>query len=608
MMLAKQSVAATLIIGPILDSTGAEYASAVIGDISLSKNGATLTALASAATLTYIANGQYTLVLTTGNTDTLGRAQFSVNKATYQSPPLELMVVPATVFDALVTNAAGGANGLLLSKASNIADANVISVGPTGANTAQTAFDIGAAIGALNASASSGDPGTTTTLVQYLKQLINTLEGSAGIPTFPAAAAPANAVSLAEIIRSIYTQIGVAGAGLTAADDATIAAIAALNNLSSAQVTAAVPTAAQNAAAAEAAMLNEGDATALLAAIAAKVEAFLINDGDATATLAAIATAVRTNLTTELGRLDAAVSTRLATSGYTAPDNADVLLIKAKTDNLPASPAAVGSAMTLSGDLTSTMKASVTAAVPTAAQNATASRDVNNTSPAANSLGAAVNSAVAPTAAQIDTQLTGTHGSGSWQSGSGGGGGTGANTVTITVTDGSNPLENAKVRMTNGAQSYLVSTDVSGEAVFALDNGTWSVAITNPGYQFAPTTLAVSGDVSHTYAMTQVVITPSDPGQVTGFYTCFDKSGVAVAGALVYVQMQTPPTGFGLAISGEARSEISGDDGVAQFTGLFPGAFYWIAVGAAPKKSKDGFRIPVDATDPVDLNNIVGTT
>ena len=33
------------------------------------------------------------------------------------------------------------------------------------------------------------------------------------------------------------------------------------------------------------------------------------------------------------------VNTRLATSGYTAPDNADIAAIKAKTDNLPASPA-----------------------------------------------------------------------------------------------------------------------------------------------------------------------------------------------------------------------------------------------------------------------------
>lgn len=35
------------------------------------------------------------------------------------------------------------------------------------------------------------------------------------------------------------------------------------------------------------------------------------------------------------------VLSRLPTSSYTAPDNADILLIKAKTDNLPASPAAV---------------------------------------------------------------------------------------------------------------------------------------------------------------------------------------------------------------------------------------------------------------------------
>jgi hypothetical protein len=56
---------------------------------------------------------------------------------------------------------------------------------------------------------------------------------------------------------------------------------------------------------------------------------------------------------TNLDHLDADVSTRLATSGYTAPDNADIVAIKAKTDNLPASPAATGDAMTLtSGERT----------------------------------------------------------------------------------------------------------------------------------------------------------------------------------------------------------------------------------------------------------------
>jgi hypothetical protein len=57
-------------------------------------------------------------------------------------------------------------------------------------------------------------------------------------------------------------------------------------------------------------------------------------------TAAAVASAVRTELT-ELSNLDASVSSRLASSGYTAPANSDISAIKAKTDNLPASPAAV---------------------------------------------------------------------------------------------------------------------------------------------------------------------------------------------------------------------------------------------------------------------------
>lgn len=48
--------------------------------------------------------------------------------------------------------------------------------------------------------------------------------------------------------------------------------------------------------------------------------------------------------------INATISSRLASASYTAPDNTSITAIKAKTDNLPASPAAVGSAMTL--DLT----------------------------------------------------------------------------------------------------------------------------------------------------------------------------------------------------------------------------------------------------------------
>lgn len=108
----KQSTAASTIVGPILDSAGGIYGSAVIGDLNITKNGTTA-AMASAATLTHIANGLYTLLFTTGNTDTLGRLDITCNKSTYIMPPKGFTVLAATTFDALVTNAAGASGGML---------------------------------------------------------------------------------------------------------------------------------------------------------------------------------------------------------------------------------------------------------------------------------------------------------------------------------------------------------------------------------------------------------------------------------------------------------------------------------------------------------------
>jgi len=64
-----------------------------------------------------------------------------------------------------------------------------------------------------------------------------------------------------------------------------------------------------------------------------------INPVTAVPTAAANAAAVRSELATELARIDVATSTRLASASYTAPDNASVTAIKAKTDNLPSDPA-----------------------------------------------------------------------------------------------------------------------------------------------------------------------------------------------------------------------------------------------------------------------------
>ena len=64
-----------------------------------------------------------------------------------------------------------------------------------------------------------------------------------------------------------------------------------------------------------------------------------LNDYKATGFSTHSAADVRTELSTELGRIDAAISTRLATAGYTAPANSDITAIKNKTDNLPSDPA-----------------------------------------------------------------------------------------------------------------------------------------------------------------------------------------------------------------------------------------------------------------------------
>jgi hypothetical protein len=129
MQFLKQSTAATVTVGPILDSAGAEYTSAVIGDLSIRKQDGSVAAMASAATLTHSANGVYTLVMTTGNTDTLGRLDIHCNKSTYQMPPLKYDVIPAMRYDSLILG-------------SDRFDVNVTHVG----DTSQTARDIGASV------------------------------------------------------------------------------------------------------------------------------------------------------------------------------------------------------------------------------------------------------------------------------------------------------------------------------------------------------------------------------------------------------------------------------------------------------------------------------
>lgn len=147
--------------------------------------------------------------------------------------------------------------------------------------------------------------------------------------------------------------------------------------------------------------------------------------------------------------------------------------------------------------------------------------------------------AALPTAAEIDTELTGTHGAGSWAVG---GSGSGAFGITITVTDGTDPLENASVRILEGATPYTGTTDASGNASFSLDAATFSVRVTKGGYSFTPTTRTVTAEETGTLTddleMTAVTVSsPADPELCRCSGTFVDIAGNAIVGASITLQL-----------------------------------------------------------------------
>lgn len=156
MHLLKQSTAASIIVGPVLDSNGAAVSTAVIGDFNITKNGTTA-AMASAATATHSHNGHYIIALTTGNTDTLGRLVVTVNNSAMAMPPVHYEILTAATFDALITNAAGTASGLPILNADNNIAADLQTI-KTQAVTCAAGVTVLASVGtAATSTAQTGD-------------------------------------------------------------------------------------------------------------------------------------------------------------------------------------------------------------------------------------------------------------------------------------------------------------------------------------------------------------------------------------------------------------------------------------------------------------------
>jgi hypothetical protein len=181
----------------------------------------------------------------------------------------------------------------------------------------------------------------------------------------------------------------------------------------------------------------------------------------------------------------------------------------------------------------------------------------------------------------------------------------GARTVTITVDDGTDPLENAVVRLTSGATTWRKITDPDGLAVFSIDDATWEVSVTRGSdYTGITDTLVVADDVAETYSLDAISLTPSTPPEITAYLTAIDNNGIVQAGVEVSIQY-VKPHGTGTAFDGTLRTETSDVNGLVQFTGLVVGATYRLSRGAS-RRHPISVHIPTDATSPYALPSIVG--
>ncbi|MBI5964932.1 MAG: hypothetical protein HY863_15745 [Chloroflexi bacterium] len=168
---------------------------------------------------------------------------------------------------------------------------------------------------------------------------------------------------------------------------------------------------------------------------------------------------------TEIARMDVDMSSRLATAGYTAPNNADIVIIKTYLENVTYGLAALLAAI-------NTRLASSGYVAPNNTGIADVETKIDGLSTYA-SVFLAKEATLSSIPAAIDGQLSGTHGSGVW----GGAGGTGSISKTVTITVSGLPRDGVSVWVTTDEAGLNVVasgvTDAFGNVAFMLDAGSY---------------------------------------------------------------------------------------------------------------------------------------
>ena len=376
MKLLKQSTASTVIVGPVLDANGAAVTNAVVGDFKLAKNGTTATL--SGATVTHDANGYYTVALTTGNTDTVGRLAIYSGNTAHSMATHHWTVLLASVFDAILTNATNSTGGLVTATGSITALAGAISTltaagvrtelatelgridttvssrlatsgytAPPSASTNATAVrtELATELARIDVSISSRSTltagGVRTELAIELGRIDAAISSRMATFTLPTnfsslainSSGHVSRVTLVDTTTTNTDMRGTDGAALASAWTATRAGY--LDASITSRLAATSYTAPDNATissiSSNLVIINDNVLTRLSALAYTAPPSAATN-----------ATAVRTELGVELARIDAAITSRLAATSYTAPDNASIGSIKSVTDKLNTTMAADG--------------------------------------------------------------------------------------------------------------------------------------------------------------------------------------------------------------------------------------------------------------------------
>lgn len=244
----------------------------------------------------------------------------------------------------------------------------------------------------------------------------------------------------------------------------------------------------------------------------------------------------------------------LSTYGVGTAGHTIYVDIKGKTDNLPASPAAVGSKM----DLVDVPNATAITAIALGVWNTLLSVAFT-----AASLGAKIKDLVLGSdnkviVSQFQPPIP--------VSTTGGG----AYPVTVVVTsDGSTPVLGAIVRVSSNGATYFGTSDAFGTVGFSLDAAAYTLSITAPGYAYTPGSETVdsaghwpNGSSVLTITLTSISTpAPPQPNQVTASGTVYNADGTIAAGAIVNYSMTGVPSGGSGIFSGHTATATADGSG-----------------------------------------------